>query len=95
MSLNSTCNVREHSVSGADVSCSVSLAGNEYRHSKLFCVHVIGSEVYLETHRFSRNHYRLVTTTVNMEWFTHAEMADMQLVYGSVNGNGRAPVREY
>lgn len=30
-----------------------------------------------------------------MERFTHAEMADMHLVYGFVNGNGRAAVREY
>ena len=29
-------------------------------------VQVIGSEVCLESHRFSRNHYRLVTATVNI-----------------------------
>ena len=52
------------------------------------------SEVCLETHRFSRNHYRLVPTTVNMERFTHDGMADMHLVYGSVNGNGRVSAKE-
>ena len=62
---------------------------------KLLCLQVVGSEVCLETDRFSRNHYRLVTTTVNMERLTHPETADMHLVYGSVNGNGRAAVREY
>ena len=58
---------------------------------------MVGSEVCLETHRFSHNHYRLVTTAVNMERFKHAEMADigLHLVYGSVNGNGASPFQHW
>ena len=61
---------------------SVSLTGNVYCLSKLLRP--------AWKHRFSRNHYRLVTT-VNLERFTHAQMSDMHLVYVSVNGNGASP----
>ena len=84
-SLKLYCNVRGHFVTGADVSCCVGVADWE-------CVLTFNcSEIYWETHRFSRNHYRLVPATVNMERFMHAEMADMHLVYGSANGNGANP----
>ena len=53
------------------------------------------SEVCLETYRFSCNHYGPLTTTVNIEWFMHAEMADMHLVYGFVNGNGTSSLQRW
>ena len=89
-SLKSTCNVREHFVSGADVSCCVGVADWECVLTDIQNF----SEICSATHRFSQNHYSLVTT-VNMERFTHGGMADMHLVYGSVNRNGRIAVWEH
>ena len=73
-------------VKGAHVSCCIGVADWECVLTFKNC-----SEVCLKTHVFIRNHYRLVTTTVNMKRFTPAEIADMHLVYVSVNGNGAGP----